>query len=322
MGKGYVMKTEHRELNRKQQSIIILIALFLHAVLLTGLFLVHMKETDWFEKTFEKAMVVELEEPPMQMEQQTTQLVPQQENPWVAMNTPMPSHPELQEIPNNIPDLEKIIDKKIETAQEQQEEEISEQKLQEAIDIISQILDTNSEITVQEVVHQEEKRIDEKREPIKKPSLTKKSPTLAQLATGFMQHMAQESPMAVKSNTSGIASREQIMHLNYCHKIIECLSNSYKICRSQAPHYNQSQRACIQLAVNKNGSINKVTILQTTGSIQLDTFLVNLFKDAATSFPPVPDGLKSDPYILPLFNIDSIASFQNSQGWYIDYKGI
>ncbi len=216
-------------------------------------------------------------------------------------------------------------------------EEIKQEALDETIALATQFLD---------FVTPKKQNETPKKEPVKKESLKEQAkdnqpkdvlahheviekkqpslPSLAQLTQSFMDHMDQDnssddinSPMAVKSNKRGKASMEQIQHLNYCHKIIGCLVTSYKINKGAAPK-EQTNSACVQIALNQDGTINSLTLLQSSGNPTLDRFIIDMFKDASSSFPPVPASFKQTPYPLPLFNIENMQSFQSTQGWYID----
>jgi hypothetical protein len=146
-------------------------------------------------------------------------------------------------------------------------------------------------------------------------------PSFAQLAQGFVEHL-QHAEMAVRSDRKGVASIDQIKHLNYCQKIIGCIVNSYKIHNHGAPKKLLAHQARIQLVLNRNGSIAQLQLQQSSGDISVDRFLLDMFQDAGSSFPPVPNALKENPYVLPTFSVDSLESFNSTQGWYIDNKSI
>ena len=151
-----------------------------------------------------------------------------------------------------------------------------------------------------------------KQEQPQSPSLT-----LAQLTQGFMQHL-QESPMTVRSQKQGQASMEQLQQMHYMQKIIGCIVNSYKIHNNSSLRGYNMQQARIQLAINKDGTIHTLQLVQSSGNMTIDQFLLTMFQDASSSFPPMPSSFKEQTFYLPLFNVDRLESFQSTNGWYID----
>lgn len=278
-------------------------------------------------------IVVQLDDP----QQEATVMLAQNEEPeqmqapkrdWVTMQNNMPSPP-VQAQAANMPEQEKQEpqeqpEEKVVQNEEPQEvkekkEELTAQEIEKAVSIASQLL-AQSKLKEPDAVEKKEIEVPEK--PVSK--LVKQQPkappiTLAQLTSGFMQHL-QESPMTVKSDQQGTASMEQIKHMNYCQKIIGCIVNSYRINKTRTIQENNMHQTCIQLALNQDGSIHTLNIVQSSGNISIDQFLLHIFRDASSSFPPLPASFREQPYHLPLFNIDRLEAFQSTQGWYIDNR--
>ncbi len=236
---------------------------------------------------------------------------PQPERDWVTINnalpatqapTPQPQEQATPEIP-----AEQVA--KEEPPQEIQHE-LNEQAIENAISIANKLLAQAKQSTPKE----EEKQLAKTPEALIKPPA---SITLAQLTQGFLQHL-QESPMAVRGNRDGQASMEQLQHIHYCQKIIGCVVTSYKINRTNTIQSHGMQPTRIQLALNRDGTIHTLNIVQSTGNHTTDQFLLHMFQDASSSFPPLPSSFKEHPYYLPLFNVDRLEAFQSENGWYID----
>lgn len=152
------------------------------------------------------------------------------------------------------------------------------------------------------------------------PMGAKKNLSLAQLTQGFVGHLEQAA-MAVRGNHSGAATAEQLKQINFCQKILNCVVNSYKIQRMNMPNNHREMKAArILLVLNDNGSINALEMHQSSGNVAVDNFLLELFRDASSSFPPVPASFNQKTYMLPVFNIDHLEALQSSKNWYIDNK--
>lgn len=156
----------------------------------------------------------------------------------------------------------------------------------------------------------------------------KKKITLAHITNRVLEQMAQDqsgdegasgaagAAMDVRSKRRGAASMQQIMFVNYCKKILSCIVTSYRIHKHNAPRCEQTRMACIKLAITKDGGIYSLAIVQSSGNAALDHFMLALFQDASSSFPPVPTALAA-PLELPIFNISGIEQLQSAEYWFI-----
>ncbi len=148
--------------------------------------------------------------------------------------------------------------------------------------------------------------------------------TLAQLTQGFMHHISQEQNdadsgpdfdiMEVKSNHYGAVSMKQLSFINYNKKILSCVATSYRINKSNCPRIEQPQIMIIQLVLNRDGSINDLSILQSSGNVLIDQFISFLFTDAATSFPPIPSSFPT-PFVMPPLRIPAAFLLQFEEAW-------
>ncbi len=291
----------------KESSSALALSLLVHLLLVTTLFVWHTQDQfEWSPPSAQDPMVlVELASDESDNPQDNS--APELNGGMVAMADEQQSTQESSQKSEQEP-----VEKKQEQTVRHTESPPEEKQIQELIELANHTM-SNASIDIPIQKEQEAK-------PQQPESSFKKAPSLAQLASGFMNHMAQHGPMNVKSDRSGPASMEQIAHVNYCQKIIGCLVNAYKCNKPSVANAHQDQRICIQLSLSKNGTIHSLKVIQPSGNHQADQYLVSLFKDASTSFPPVPDLIKKEPLYLPLFNIDSVHSFQTTNGWYIDSR--
>lgn len=331
-----------QKLSRYQNLIVILITLLLHAGIILSIIIMK------FDHPQTEAMVVLAQD--SEPEQYQT---PQ--NDWVTTSQalatpsspPVPAQQTMQSSKQQVaeqppsdfakpPTLEELrrpgppSDKPEPQAQEQQAvqeaaptlneepsyaEATADRQMQNAVSLAQKLLARaeKREVTKKEVKKSEppEEQLVKQEQP-QSPSLT-----LAQLTQGFMQHL-QESPMTVRSQKQGQASMEQLQQMHYMQKIIGCIVNSYKIHNNSSLRGYNMQQARIQLAINKDGTIHTLQLVQSSGNMTIDQFLLTMFQDASSSFPPMPSSFKEQTFYLPLFNVDRLESFQSTNGWYID----
>ncbi len=313
------------KLSHYQSLIILLICIIIHAFLLFIIAIVHLDNS-------QEATVI-LADQEEQLHEQPS------EHDWVALANNIPAMHKAQTQQPSMPTQEQQEPEK--TAQEVAQqtpqpetkskptEQAIEESIEQAVQMANQVLaQSESDNVPQQAKPDPETEIKKEREPKteiakqinKNQSQTAPALTLAQLTEGFLQHL-QESPMAVQSDRQGNASMEQLQHMHYCQKIIDCIVNSYKINKTRTISSDAMQQAArIHLALNKNGSISILTIVQSSGNITIDQFLLHMFSDASSSFPPLPSSFNEQPYHLPTFNVDHLESFQSTNGWYIDNK--
>ena len=308
-------------LNGRHKATAVVICVLVHCMLLIGIIII-----EFHDPVHEPIILIADQEQQDALDAHT----PLTQEQWVAMNNSLPNaqfmHMPTQAEqepsaapPEMVAQEEPQTPDQIEVAEQgnQPKERLIEDSIDEVIELATQFIQEQTE------PHKEKPPIQEKLP--KKPIPQKMSPerseiTLAQIAQGFVSQIKQEAPMAVDSNVQGQASMQQLQQLHYCQKIIGCIVNSYKINRHGAPGIRQENRMSIHLAINKDGTINTLRIVQSSGSAPLDQFVLGMFKDASSSFPPLPQTFKAVPFHLPFFNIDHLESFQTTQGWYIDSR--
>ncbi|HLW73357.1 MAG TPA: TonB C-terminal domain-containing protein [Candidatus Babeliales bacterium] len=122
--------------------------------------------------------------------------------------------------------------------------------------------------------------------------------SLAQLTQGFLDQVKDEGKHAIRmlGKKNGMPSDEQIKYERYLQKINWCLQNSFKINNDRFYTSTMTEfEVHIFLALNRDGSIKLCRVAKTSGNRQFDQFILFIFNDASSSFPPVPHYLPYDP---------------------------
>lgn len=326
-------------LKNHHKAAAVLICFIIHSILIVTIMIVDMHTTE-----HEPIILIADQEQQEDLHEKTSMQSMQQEE-WVAMSSGLPSAsfntaPSLPAIQDHDttpqmaqePAEQPTDSQPTEMAQEvsaQPEQAALEKSLEEVLELATQFLQEREPLKAVEAENKPAESPTKKIEPkIEKFSQKQKQITLAQIAQGFVSHMQQapsqesgvDSGMDVVSNKHGKASMNQLQQLHYCQKIIGCIVNSYKINRFNSPGGHQDNKLCVHLALKQDGSIHTLRIVQSSGNSMLDQFVLATFKDASSSFPPLPQTFKQIPYHLPFFNIDRIESLQTTQGWYIDNR--
>ena len=135
--------------------------------------------------------------------------------------------------------------------------------------------------------------------------------TIEQLANGFLDHVKTNGTDTITTyGKKGIMpTDEQLKHQRYAEKIAWCLQQSFKHNHERLTDYH---RCVVEvfLALNKNGTINQVSIAKPSGKPRVDQFVLYTFQDAQSSFPPVPNYFKEDPYkIVYIIQVDSMMRY-------------
>ncbi len=145
----------------------------------------------------------------------------------------------------------------------------------------------------------QQKTIQKKDKKIATPTQQPKKLTLAQLTQGFLQHLKDEGNHNITTigKEGGKLTAEQLKHERYVEKISWCLQNSFKIHRHKMP-LNDGENTTVEvfLALNQNGDINQLQLIKSSGQSRLDQYALYIFRDANSSFPPVPHYLPHNPY--------------------------
>jgi len=132
-------------------------------------------------------------------------------------------------------------------------------------------------------------------------SLQQKPLTLAQLTKGFLEHMKDKGNHRITTigQEGRTTTAEQLKHERYVEKVSWCLQNSFKINSNKFPT-TESVKAIVKvyLALNQNGTVKELKIIKSSGDRLLDQFVHYIFRDASSSFPPVPHYFSHNPYAI------------------------
>jgi len=143
------------------------------------------------------------------------------------------------------------------------------------------------------------------------PSPPQQKPlTLAQLTKGFLEHIKKEGKdrTTMIGQKGGTPTAEQLKHERYIEKLSWCLQNSFKINKDKFPATEPVKTTVkVFLALNQNGTVKELGIVESSGNRLLDQFTHYIFRDASSSFPPVPQYLPHNPYkIIYIIEINTI----------------
>jgi hypothetical protein len=124
--------------------------------------------------------------------------------------------------------------------------------------------------------------------------------SLAQLTQGFMHHLKDEGKYAVSmlGNKSGRPTEEQLKYERYLQKLGWCLQNAYNINSDRCPAIPQDTTMHVNLILNRDGTTRHLAVSKSSQNLHLDAFTLFIFREASSSFPPVPDYLKVDPFAI------------------------
>jgi len=176
------------------------------------------------------------------------------------------------------------------------------------------VIERPKEEPPKKLVKKEQPKKEEPRTTIAPPAQS--SVTLAQLAQGFVQHLkdAQEGEMNMEGAATGHPSEDQLRRGRYAQKILQCVIESYHRNRYRAPRVDHQTEICVAVVVNRDGTLGMFQLVQPSGVFEVDQFVQALFKDAGTSFPPMPSAFKQS--VFPVrFNIPSVHAFSSTAHW-------
>lgn len=146
----------------------------------------------------------------------------------------------------------------------------------------------------------------------------KSSLTLAQLTSGFIAHMANkpgDSAVSINGDKNKKPTAEQLIFERYQEKTYHCLLQSNNRYNNRYPDIAKYQTLELQILVtyHANGLAQNISLLSSSGHKEFDDYCMFIFKDASTSFPPVPPSfLKAhNSYSIPF----TILSSPHDNNW-------
>lgn len=126
---------------------------------------------------------------------------------------------------------------------------------------------------------------------------------IANITRGYLENLNQEGNNLIKTlggDPNKRPTAQQLKYERYLAKIQWCLQNAHSInnekCQSQKPIQATMK---LYFTLNRMGKMNDFKIIQSSGTPFVDKYITSLFEFASSSFPPLPDYMKEDPY--PLF---------------------
>ena len=135
--------------------------------------------------------------------------------------------------------------------------------------------------------------------PIAQQHVRRQLPSLAQLTQGVMNYMQEGGNHAVSmiGKKNGVPTDEQLKYERYLERLNQCLHNSFSINSDKQPApFPQMSNITVYLALNKDGTLHNLKLVKSSGSTTMDLFVMSIFRDASSSFPPVPHYLPHNPF--------------------------
>lgn len=133
-----------------------------------------------------------------------------------------------------------------------------------------------------------------------KTKSTAKPPiTLAELTNGFLHQRKEQSGtygISMMGMKRGIPSEEQMKYERYLQKLSWCIQNSFRINSHKQPAAANVTEPHIFFSLNRDGIMQQLSIKKSSGNMYVDQYILSIFRDASTSFPPVPSYLTDDPF--------------------------
>jgi TonB family protein len=138
--------------------------------------------------------------------------------------------------------------------------------------------------------------------PQSMPFSPKQKPlTLADIGQGFLAESRHNGTYGVtmEGKKGGHITDEQIKIERYVERLTWCLQNSLRIQRSNIEALTRSEMSVyVFLELERSGTIRHLELIKSSGSSQLDQQTLAIFKDASSSFPPVPTYLTITPFAI------------------------
>ena len=146
--------------------------------------------------------------------------------------------------------------------------------------------------------------IQKEQTPQPKP-VAKKQLTLADITKGFIHQLKNEGNNTIKvdGDSNKLPTDEQLKHERYIQRLVWCLQNSLKIHHKYIQNVQNATDPEVFMVLSEKGKLEDVRIVRTSKNQELDLFMLFVFKDASSAFPPVPKYLNKKGYRI-VFRID------------------
>ena len=125
---------------------------------------------------------------------------------------------------------------------------------------------------------------------------------VASITRGYLEQLTNEGTNLIKTiggDPNKRPTAEQLKHERYLAKIQWCLQNSHNINKDKCINTEPIQATMkVYFALKKNGAMESLQIMQSSGNAYVDNYIKTLFEHASTSFPPLPSYITDEPYKL------------------------
>lgn len=312
-------------MNHKRTRIIIGITAFvlaLHACVLLFLFIFY-HSSPGSMREFNITNSVDASETiffdqPSQSENEESSFPPPNDEQWAQLNPRSGTLGSSMEMPNeefgiesNGTETQGIQDTKSENTDAQENDEaggmVEDSTMQDEVIDLYPSAPTTFIHTANEFSANAQKSLSEKKLSSKKHEQNAKKiaaqKTIAGITRGYLENLKNEGDNLIKTlggDPNKKPTAEQLKYERYLAKIQWCLQNAHSInmekCQSQQPVEATMK---LYFTLNRMGKMNDFRIIQSSGNAFADQYITSLFEFASSSFPPLPDYIKENPY--PLF---------------------
>ena len=91
----------------------------------------------------------------------------------------------------------------------------------------------------------------------------------------------------MRGEAKGIPTDEQLKYERYLQRLQWCIQNSMKIHQREF-RVPPKTSLDIHVGIDRSGTLAELVLVRSSGNSDLDEFILFTFKDASSSFPPVP----------------------------------
>jgi hypothetical protein len=127
--------------------------------------------------------------------------------------------------------------------------------------------------------------------------------SLADIGKKYQEYLHEERVSNAKNiggvtilgNDDLVATGDQIKHARFMEKLGAQVQKAWS--RNRHLMHNPGEfTAHYAVVLNKNGSIRTFKLLKSCGNKEVDDFIVKVYYDASSSFPPIPENFKLESY--------------------------
>ena len=303
-----------RIISRRTKYIIIIIALLLHfgIIIFIG---TRISQDQWIPLSFDRQHVLA----PQQQDEQ--EIISPEHPEWAELKArqsmrnvpviiyqePAAQTPQLEEQPQE-EQKEQSLEQDMEKLEALEETDQKDKPMPEDLPTGDQIIEHPA--PTQETMQQENairaatpapKKVKRKKKkrPSQKQTTAHNMALLAQMTQGLIDQFTNEGQNTINmaGAKNGIPTDEQLKYERYVARLIGCIQNAFYIQWNNFINKRTVFTYCAtHIAVNRDGKVQDVQIIQSSGFKDIDQLMINVIKYASSSFPPVPSYIKGDPF--------------------------